>query len=757
MQRLLTGVLAAVIGWASWAAPDETLPGTQPLTIAGDIPSQMLDGAHRLIERKIAESLQARQAHWHRDFASRDAYETSVAPNRERFRQKIGVVDARVSPVMMERFGDDDNPPLVAECPQYRVWQVRWPVLPGVFAEGLLVEPTRDPVGQVIVLSDADQTPEQILGLAPGLAPGEQLALQFARVGFRVVVPTLVDRSSTFAGHPEIKMTPQSNREWIYRQAFQLGRHVIGYEVQRVLAAADYLQSSKPALAVAVAGQGEGGLDAFYAAACDTRLAGALVSGYFNDRQRVWAEPIYRNVWGLLEEFGDAEIATLIAPRPLVVAYGRYPIVKHTNGELTEPTPASVEGEFKRMDSLLKDGFQPRRFVGQIDDAFLEMLHIKPAAAPSTPPATEDRRKSFDPLARQGRTVRELEGHVQHLVRASEQVREKYFLHAVEPKFADEKWTTALRFETFDARAFEEKSRPYRQTLWTEVLGRIDEPYAPPNPRSRKTGQTDKWTSYDVVLDVWPEFFTHGVLLVPNDLKPGERRPVVVCQHGRQGQPKDTIDDKGNAYNAFSAKLADRGFIVFAHQNLHYGEDRYRWLSRKANGVKASLFSFIVAQHDVSLRFLATLPFVDDKRIAFYGLSYGGETAMRVPAVLTNYCLSICSGDFNQWTEKVASTDQKFSFMYSIEWEMPYFNMSQTFDYAEMAYLIFPRPFMVERGHNDRVGRDRWVGYEYAKVRNLYDQMGLGAHTAIEWFNGGHAVNAQGTFEFLDRELNRKR
>ena len=50
-------------------------------------------------------------------------------------------------------------------------------------------------------------------------------------------------------------------------------------------------------------------------------------------------------------------------------------------------------------------------------------------------------------------------------------------------------------------------------------------------------------------------------------------------------------------------------------------------------------------------------PFVDGQRIAFYGLSYGGETAMRVPTILEKYCLSICSGDFNQWTRKVAATD----------------------------------------------------------------------------------------------------
>ena len=145
---------------------------------------------------------------------------------------------------------------------------------------------------------------------------------------------------------------------------------------------------------------------------------------------------------------------------------------------------------------------------------------------------------------------------------------------------------------------------------------------------------------------------------------------------------------------------------------------------------------------------------VDGKRIGFYGLSYGGETAVRVPAVLERYALSICSGDFNNWTQKVAATDQRFSFMYSIEWEMPYFDMGNTFDYAEMTYLMVPRPFMVERGHHDRVGQDQWVAHEYAKVRWLYTQFDLADKTEIEYFNGGHTISGKGTFKFLRKHLN---
>ena len=201
-------------------------------------------------------------------------------------------------------------------------------------------------------------------------------------------------------------------------------------------------------------------------------------------------------------------------------------------------------------------------------------------------------------------------------------------------------------------------------------------------------------------------------------------------------------------------RLANQGFITFSPHNLYRGEDQYRWLSRKANGVKASLFSFIMGQHEQLLRWLKTLPEVDPNRIAFYGLSYGGETAVRVPPVLQGYCLSICSGDFNSWTEKVASTDKRFSFMYSIEWEMPYFNMGSTFDYAEMTYLMIPRPFMAERGHWDQVSKDQWVAREYAKVRWLYAQFGLSDKTEIEYYNGGHTINGEGTFKFLHKHLN---
>ena len=740
------------------------MPQTQTLVWEeADLSARLMDGAHRFVERKIAESAAKRRARWARDFSTAEAYAQSVQPNRERFRAIVGAVDPRLAP-RMERFGDDTHPALVAETSHYRVFQVRWPVLGGLSGEGLLVQPKGLTVARAIVVPDASQTPEQLLGLAPGIPAAAQAARRLAENGVELVVPATIDREKLRTEDKQLKASDQTHREWIYRQAFHMGRHVIGYEVQTVLAVVDWFQTrTNGGVKTGVCGYGEGGLVAFYAAALDQRIDASLVSGYFDSRQQVWAEPIYRNVWGLLQEFGDAELASLILPRALVIEHSATPEVTGHKGELRTPNFESVSAEVQRIETgprfsrpLLVHG-EGSRPIGPFSEpaltAFAQRLGIA-TPAPMSDELPVDRRAGFDPAIRHQRLFQDMENHVQMLVRRSEHVRDQFFLYRVMPELADNRWSTERQHPTQPPEKFIEGAKAFRQQFHDEAMGRFDEPPLPFNARTRKVAESARWTAYDVVLDVWPEVFAWGVLVLPKDLKPGERRPVVVCQHGRNGLPRDTLDGNTTAYNNFAGTLAERGFITFAPHNLYRGEDRYRWLDRKANTVKATLFSFIIAQHDQILRWLDTLPFVDGRRIAFYGLSYGGETAVRVPAILEKYCHSICSGDFNQWTHKVAATDQPFSFMRTIEWEMPYWNLGHTFDYAEMAYLMVPRPFMVERGHLDRVGRDPWVAHEYAKVRWLYAQLGLADRTEIEFFQGGHSINGQGTFDFLHRHLN---
>ena len=103
----------------------------------------------------------------------------------------------------------------------------------------------------------------------------------------------------------------------------------------------------------------------------------------------------------------------------------------------------------------------------------------------------------------------------------------------------------------------------------------------PLNPRSRLVLDEKEFTGYEIVLDVYDDVVASGILLLPKDLKPGEKRPVVVCQHGLEGVPMDTIneDPKSRAwgpYKGFSSALCKRGFIVYAPQNPYRGRDRFR-------------------------------------------------------------------------------------------------------------------------------------------------------------------------------------
>ena len=768
--------------WACGASlAQEALPDTQPLTLQNDLSAQMVAGIDRFLTRETAESIGKRGEYWQRAFSSPEAYDVSIRANRGRLRTIIGAEDPRLPVRALEFVSSTTSPAKVGETDAFTVEAVRWPVFEGVYAEGLRLQPKSEPAASIVAIPDANQTPEMLVGLAPGLSPERQLARRLAENGCEVLVPVLIDRQDTWSGNLRInRFTNQPHREWIYRQAFPLGRHIIGYEVQKVLAGVDFFEGRRHR--IGVAGYAEGGLIAFYAAALDPRIEAALVSGYFDSRERLWEEPIYRNLFGLLREFGDAEIASLIAPRALIVEHSAGPQVDGppapregrsgaAPGLLHTLDYASVEAEFERGRALLKAG-NPKDFdrfrlitgtegvtTGPGSDralsALLEALGVAGTDLKQPGKAPVELRPAFEPGARLQRQVEELEDYTQRMLRESERTRADFFWNRVKI-ISPQDWETSCV--------------PFRQIFWEEVIGRLPSPALPINARSRRlepptvdrpstTASTNSWTGYEVVLDVYPDLFAWGVLLVPNDLKPGERRPVVVCQHGLEGVPMDAIslDPRRGAfkyYQGFAARLAAQGFVVLAPHNPYRGENAFRRLQRKANPLKLSLFSIIAAQHSRWLEWLGGLPFVDAKRIGFYGLSYGGKTAMRVPALLPGYALSICSGDFNDWIRKNVSVDYSAGYMFSGEYEMPEWNLGRTFNYAEMAALIAPRPFMVERGHDDPVGLDEWVAAEYTKVRRLYDQLGIGDRTAIEFFNGAHMINGAGTFDFLHKHLN---
>jgi len=293
----------------------------------------------------------------------------------------------------------------------------------------------------------------------------------------------------------------------------------------------------------------------------------------------------------------------------------------------------------------------------------------------------------------------------------------------------------------------------YQKYFWDTIMGRITDEPVPVSPKSRLIYNRPGWKGYEVTFDVIPDLFVWGYLLLPEDIKPGEKRPVIVVMHGGGGVPSVVCDADNKTYKALAVQLVELGYIVFAPHFPWKQGDKYRNLQRKANPLGLSAFSLNLMQHDRMLDWLVSLPWVDSSKIGLYGLSWGGKVAMRMPALLNRYSLSVCSGDFNEWIWKNATTDWPNSYMFVPEYEMFDFDLGNTFGYGEMAALIAPRAFMVERGHNDGVGIDEWVAFEYAKVNRLYNKLNIPDNTEIEYFNGGHEINAAGTLKFIEKHF----
>jgi dienelactone hydrolase len=769
--RLFCWLLALgfVVLWGlsitTWAEEPPTLAGTARLEMQGDIAATMVEGIDRFLLKELAGAPARRDAAWKRDFSSVDNYLKSIEPQRKRLAHMLGVRDSRTPFAAPELIATTSQQAKVGQGKNYEVFVVRWPVVRDVVAEGLLLVPSdKQPVADIVAIPSAEQAPEQLCGLTEGIAPASQHARLLAQSGCRVLVPTTVSRrmqKRSFGGGD--RGPNLSDREFVYRPAFEMGRHILGYEVQQVLAAVDWFvrEAGQDDPKIGVIGYGDGGQLALYAAALDQRIDAACVSGYFGPREGVWQEPLDRNVQGLVEQFGDAEIAGLILPRLLTIDSTPGPAVvlpSEGGGPSNYGFPAAPEVQ-KEVDRLLKiatllpatrNGSPVKSLAASSDSAgafcsekvllaFVRQLLGDQASLNTSEQLPQKLGGLPDATARQKRLVEQLVDDAQSLLLDSARTRAAF----LQPLY------TAKTLEEY--RPVAEK---FREQFATEIIGKFEMPLLPAEPRSRKTYDHEKWTGYEVMLDVFPDVFAYGVLLLPKDLKPGEKRPVVVCQHGLEGRPTDTFLNDHYAYHDFAAKLCERGFITFAPQNIYIGKDKFRTLQRKLNPLGKTLFSVMVPQHQQICNWLKTLPMVDKERIGFYGLSYGGKSAMRIPPLVPDYCLSICSADFNEWITKNASTRLPFSYVWTGEYEIFEFDLGNTFNYSEMAALIAPRPFMVERGHTDGVSTDDWVAHEYAKVFFHYNhRLKIGDRCEMEVFDGPHTINGKGTFKFLHKHL----
>ena len=569
---------ALLLFLASMVSVGQQLPGTARLDMKGDIAEQMVNGIIRHLERATTASASARK------------------PSVERLKYILGVADARTGFDSPELIAALNQPALLADAGAYKVYAVRWPVTPGMTAEGLLFAPTGEPKARVVAVPDADQLPEQF-----------EVSQKLAAAGCEVLSFVLINRKDTWSGNPAIRMTNQPHREFLYRMSFEIGRTPWGYETEKALAAIDHFarQSPKP---IGIWGYGEGGAIATFLAALDRRVQAVGISGYFGPREKLAKQPLYRNTFGLLSDFGDAELLAMARVKTIIVDRNPGPVWDGPSTadpkrrgaapmKLSRYSPVEIESEFQRLQRLHPSATV--RLETEALPAFMQALSVPQGDA------SKIRIPVRDADGRQKRQFEELAAFSQELVRKSWFVRQA--LWAKTEHLSPERWSAM--------------APEYRSKLWDGPIGRLPKSSAPLNVRTRKSWSDPKWDGYEVVYDVAPDVFGYGVLLVPKGIGTQERRPVVVAQHGLEGRPTDMfacpeIDRKpdgsftGNFhyYQNVGSRLAERGYVVYMPQNPYIGD--FRPINRLANPLGLSLFSFILAQHDRMLDWISSLPYV---------------------------------------------------------------------------------------------------------------------------------------------------
>ena len=112
---------------------------------------------------------------------------------------------------------------------------------------------------------------------------------------------------------------------------------------------------------------------------------------------------------------------------------------------------------------------------------------------------------------------KELEDHIQGLVRDSDQERNRFFLYKVMPEFEKRTWSSKAYHPYYSPDHFVKETIAYRKYFQEDIIGKFEDKLLPPNPQTRKIYDKERWSGYEVVLEVYPHLMAAGMLLIPKD------------------------------------------------------------------------------------------------------------------------------------------------------------------------------------------------------------------------------------------------
>ncbi len=698
----------------------------------------------RYLDNLAIQAYEWRRAKWHRDFSSLRAYSESVAPNREHWRDMLGIW-----PAAEERVSLEPDLHVVAERSDHTVYAVTFGTLPGVRSFAHLLVPKRlaGPRPAVICQHGMGGTPHSIAGLVEEDDAYHKYGQRLAERGYVVLAPHCIN------------FVDWRNR--LHNKALLVGRTLMGLEIWREIRAVDLLESLPEVdnERIGFYGLSQGGKMALWFPPLEPRIRATIISAFYNERtkKQLVASPHYRPFINtseqsyfepdFLTEFSDYDLASLICPRPVMIEHGQtdrsyyiesareefYPLKEIYErlgigercewGEFDGPHEIHGVEAFDFLDRWLNDGQPPKRHAAPDDEEATPPppVYVNDAALQAMRDDTNGQHDRYlDGLADQAYGVRE------------------------------ERWQR----DYASAEAYTESVAANREA-WLAMMGGLPpvEEQVPLAPERRVVVERPDHTVYAVTLGMLPGVRLFGYLLVPKGIT--APRAAVVTQHGLGGavQAVAGLLDQDDAYHRYGQRLAERGYVVFAPHCINGTPRRVR-LHNKAIVVGRRLMGLEIWREMKVIDYLQSLPEVDPERIGFYGLSQGGTMTLWLTPLEPRIKVAVVSAFFNERTRKLNVESEHYrAYFTTDEFHQYYLGQLLEFSDADLGSLICPRPLFIEQGTQDRAVYYKEAEVEFARLHTHYARLGLGDRCVLGVFEGKHEIYAKESFPFLDKWL----
>jgi dienelactone hydrolase len=264
------------------------------------------------------------------------------------------------------------------------------------------------------------------------------------------------------------------------------------------------------------------------------------------------------------------------------------------------------------------------------------------------------------------------------------------------------------------------------------------------------------YTRYHVTYAVEKGDRATAWLLVPNDIKPGEKRAGVVAIHQTTKIGKDEPANVGGLANLhYGQELAQRGHVVICPDYHRYGErmvDPYKlgWQSATMKGIW---------DHMRAVDLLTSLPEVDATKIAAIGHSLGGHNSiflalydMRVKAVVSscgyNSFPYYYGGKIAGWSHEGYMPLLKSKYNLDLK-KVP-------FDWPELVGAIAPRALFTNAPTSDSNFETEGVRVCQRSAEPVYQLLGVPEKLVYVYPDAAHdfpPVERQKAYAFIEKNL----